>query len=89
MQTINLYKFTRPDGGVTVSTTQPEGTYTAMYRLVANEGKALTQDGVNTFPCVDVENPEGWREVADYTWDGEPDEDITADELMTMIEGVL
>ena len=34
-----------------------------MYRLVADEGKELTQDGVNTTCCIDVKSTEGWYEV--------------------------
>ena len=63
MQIIKLYKYNRPDGGVTVSPVVPEGEYTTMVRLVADEGKELTQDGVNTTPCADVESADGWYEV--------------------------
>lgn len=64
MNTITLYKYQRPDGGVTVSPVQPEGEYTLMYRLVADEGKLVTKDGVDATICVDVESTEGWYEVA-------------------------
>ena len=63
MQTINLYRYTRPDGGVTVSPVRPEGEYEPMYRLVADEGMALTKDGENLTSCADVESVEGWYEV--------------------------
>lgn len=63
MQTIILYKYIRADGGVTVSPIKPDCEYTEMYRLVADEGKVLTQDGVDTTTCVDVESVEGWYEV--------------------------
>ena len=63
MQIIDLYKYTRPDGGVTVSPVRPEGEYEPMYRLVADEGMALTKDGENLTSCADVENVEGWYEV--------------------------
>ena len=63
MQTITLYKYTRADGGVTVSPIKPDCEYTEMYRLIADEGKVLTQDGVDTTTCVDVESVEGWYEV--------------------------
>ena len=69
MQIINLYRYTRPDGGVTVSPVKPEGEYEPMYRLVADEGMALTKDGENLTSCADVESVEGWYEVA--TEDGE------------------
>ena len=54
MQIINLYRYTRPDGGVTVSPVKPEGEYEPMYRLVADEGMALTKDGENLTSCADV-----------------------------------
>lgn len=70
MQIINLYKYQRPDGGVTVSPVQPEGEYTLMYRLVADEGKLLTKDGNEFTICTDVESIEGWYEV------DAPDEEV-------------
>ena len=78
MQTITLYKYTRADGGITISPKKPdwECEYTEMYRLVADEGKALTQDGDNTFPCVDVKSTDGWYEV-EVNEDGEI---VTTDE---------
>ena len=63
MQIINLYRYTRPDGGVSVSPVKPEGEYEPMYRLVADEGMALTKDGENLTSCADVESVEGWYEV--------------------------
>lgn len=63
MQIITLYKYNRADGGVTVSPVKPEGEYTEMYRLVADDGKALTKDGENLTTCVDTDSTEGWYEV--------------------------
>ena len=74
MQTIPLYKYRREGGGVTVSPSKPDCEYTEMYRLIADEGKALTQDGVNTTACTDVESAEGWYEV------DAPEEDAEATE---------
>lgn len=62
MQKIEMYRYMRPDGGVTVSTVKPESDYELRYRLVADEGMALTKDGVNT-TCVDVADAEGWTEI--------------------------
>lgn len=70
MEIIKLYKYTRPEGGVTVSPVMPEGEYTEMVRLVADEGKLLTKDGENLTSCVDTETAEGWYEVE------EPKEDL-------------
>lgn len=64
MQTINLYRYTRPDGGVTVSTVQPDVEYTVLYRLVADESMVLT-DGSTMTSCVDTEDVSVWSEVID------------------------
>ena len=63
MQIIPIYKFTREDGGVTVSPNKPNCEYTEMCRLVADEGKLLTKDGVDTTSCTDVESADGWYEI--------------------------
>ena len=63
MEIKTLYKYTRPDGGTTVSTVKPDGEYTETFRLIADEGKLLTQDGENMTSCVDTDTVEGWREV--------------------------
>ena len=63
MQTIKLYRYTREDGGVTVSPVEPDVDYTVLYRLVADEGKTLTQDNVDFRECVDTDTADGWREV--------------------------
>lgn len=65
MQRIPLYRFVRPDGGVTTSPVEPEGPYTLEYRLVADEWKALTTDGCNLVYCVDETDADGWYEVDD------------------------
>lgn len=62
MQIIPLYKYKRADGGITVSPRKPECEYTEMYRLVADEGKVLT-DGETMTSCTDVESVEGWSEI--------------------------
>lgn len=65
MQTITLYRYTREGGGVTVSPVMPECEYTTMYRLIADEGKVLTQDGTTTTCCADVMSADGWYEIDD------------------------
>ena len=62
MQTITLYRYTRPDGGISVSPIKPNVEYTEMVRLIADEGKTLT-DGTNTTICIDVSSAEGWTEI--------------------------
>ena len=64
MQAISVYRYTRKDGGVSVSPVKPEGEYTELYRLVADEGMVLT-DGVNYAACTDTARPELWYEVPD------------------------
>lgn len=75
MQKINLYRFIRPDGGVTVSTVKPDGDYTELYRLVADDGYILT-DGEKFTSCTDTDNPDAWYEVEDTE---NPDEATEAD----------
>lgn len=62
MQVINLYKYIREDGGVTVSPIKPDCEYTEMFRIVADEGKVLVKGDVVT-TCADVESIEGWEEI--------------------------
>lgn len=64
MQTIKLYRFTRPDGGVTTSPVKPDTEYTELFRLVADEGYLLT-NGETVTTCTDTDNPEAWREIPD------------------------
>ena len=66
MQIIPLYRYERDGGGITVSPIKPNGEYTEMYRLVADEGKALTNGTIIT-SCIDVESVEGWSEIDEPT----------------------
>lgn len=77
MQTITLCRYTRPDGGVTVSPQKPEGEYATLCRLVAEEGKALT-DGTTVTPCIDTDDPGAWTE-ADSDVPEDPDAATEAD----------
>ena len=63
MQIITLYKYTRADGGTTVSPVKPECEHTELVRLVADEGKVLTKDGENFTSCIDTDTADGWYEV--------------------------
>lgn len=65
MQKITLYRYIRPDGGVSVSTVKPDAEYTEMTRLVADDGYILT-DGINYVGCTDTDNPSAWSEI-EYT----------------------
>ena len=62
MQKITLYRFKRPDGGVTTSPNKPNCEYTETYRLVADEGKIL-RNGDNITGCIDTDTPDEWIEI--------------------------
>ena len=64
MQIIKLYRYARPAGGVTVSPVKPDCEYTELFRLIADEGKLLT-DGDAVAPCADVSDAAGWTEIDD------------------------
>lgn len=60
-----LYRFLREDGGFTESPDKPDGVeYTTRCRLIADEGKLLT-DGTTEAFCIDVDSADGWSEI-DY-----------------------
>ena len=59
MSIIPLYRYTRPDGGVTVSPVKPDEPYTELCRLIADEGMAIT-NGVIITDCIDVDSADGW-----------------------------
>lgn len=60
-----LYRVTRPDGGVTVTPSRPSGGgYTITHRLIADDGKLVT-DGITTASCIDVDDINGWYEIDD------------------------
>lgn len=62
MQVKTLYRYERKPNCVTISTLKPlDVEYTETYRLVADEGKILFKDGVETF-CVDTDIVDGWEE---------------------------
>ena len=62
MQIINLYRYERDGGGITVSPEKPDKPHTIKYRIIADEGKILT-NGETMTPCVDVDSTEGWDEI--------------------------
>lgn len=80
----NLYKIIRADGGVTISTAQPDGDYVPYLRLIADDGKVMT-NGTIKAPVVDV--PDGdqglWAEIDDE------DAEMTAEEIVEVLEGVM
>lgn len=64
MTSIPLYRYIRPDGGVTVSPRKPSVDYTELTRLVADDGYTLT-NGETVTTCTDTDNPGAWSEVPD------------------------
>lgn len=62
MKVITLYKYIRPDGGVTISPIQPDCDYVQMIRMIADENKILVKDGYMT-ECIDADTSDGWTEV--------------------------
>ena len=65
-----LYRFLREDGGITESPDKPDvAEYTTRYRLIASDGKLLT-DGITETFCIDVDSTDGWTEIDDPEKDG-------------------
>lgn len=62
MQTIILYKYNREDGGVTASPVKPDCSCQELVRLIADDGKLLT-NGTNETFCVDTDSADGWWEI--------------------------
>lgn len=61
-----LYRFIREDGGVTVSLNKPDGEYTTLSRLIADEGKILVKGDIETY-CIDTDNVNEWQEITELT----------------------
>ena len=81
MRVIKIYKYKRADGGITVSPIKPECEYTEMVRLVADEGKVLTNDSKNFTDCVDTDTANGWYEVDEQTEDENYEGEEGTDEI--------
>lgn len=75
MKIIPLYRYVRADGGITVSPIKPDCEYTEKHRLVADEGKVLTNGEIVT-SCIDVESTEGWVEIDEPKEENEEKEEI-------------
>jgi hypothetical protein len=91
MQIIKLYKYKRENGGTTISPVKPDCEHTEMVRLVADEGKVLT-DGENMTTCVDTDTADGWTEIDAPEEPDEPvepsEEDIYEGLVKVYTEGV-
>ena len=73
-----LYRYLRVDGGITVSTEQPDCEYVETYRLIADEKKSLTKDGKHFTTCIDTDTLDGWNEV-DAVADDKTESDTATD----------
>lgn len=58
-----LYYYERETDKITVSTEKPNCDYVLRYRLIADDGKHITKDGINFTCCIDVELTDGWYEI--------------------------
>lgn len=77
MQIKPLYKYSRTEGGITITPIQPDVAYTQLYRLVAEDGSEITNGEITT-TCIDVESYDGWHDV---------DVEITDTEALQIIMG--
>lgn len=59
-----LYKYQRPDGGYTVSPYKPDGHYQVRWRLIAEEGSAIT-NGQETVTVIDLVHRKDCEEWTD------------------------
>lgn len=62
MKIEKVYKIKRKSGGVTITTHKPFCEHEELLRLIADDGKTLTNGEITT-PCIDVESADGWREI--------------------------
>lgn len=62
MKITKAYKYVRKSGGITITTHKPICEHKELLRLIADEGKILTNGEITT-PCVDVESADGWQEI--------------------------
>lgn len=85
MQTVILYMFKRADGGYSVSPNRPEGEYETRVRLIADEGKALTDGNVVT-QCTDAGSADGWTEI-DAPGEEAPEVIAAVDEAIGILRG--
>lgn len=82
MTTINLYKYIEGASTVITPNKRDESDTPYCYRLVADEGKSIT-DGTIYAPCVDTHTPENYHEV-----EGSGDE-VSAEEMKEDLEAML
>ena len=62
MKTVKLYRYRLEGGGIAVSPCEPQCEHDTLFRLVADEGKMLT-NGHEFAMCIDTEKANEWVEV--------------------------
>lgn len=68
---MNTYKYYEDERHYCVSPIKPDCEYTEAVRLIAEEGHAVTNDGINYYYCIDVDNADGWLEIpGEWTKEG-------------------
>ncbi|MDD7537784.1 MAG: hypothetical protein PUJ93_02225 [Oscillospiraceae bacterium] len=84
-----LYRFLREDGGFTESPDKPDvAEYTTRYRLIASDGKLLTNGTTETY-CIDVDSVDGWSEICGTdTYTREALEAMTNADLEIILAGM-
>ena len=69
---MNTYKYYEDERHYCVSPIKPDCEYTEAVRLIAEEGHAITNDGINYYYCIDVDSADGWLEIpGTYTEEGD------------------
>lgn len=79
MKINTLYRYVRPDGGFNVSPVEPGVDYTILHRIIADEGKVVSRDGINFYGVIDTESAEGWLEYDN------PEEEITDEDYIAAL----
>jgi hypothetical protein len=68
---MNTYKYYEDERHYCVSPVKPDCEYTEAVRLIAEEGHAVTNDGINYYYCIDVDSADGWLEIpGEWTEEG-------------------
>lgn len=78
-----LYKSERKGGGYTVSPIKPEGSYQVRWRLIAEEGMAIT-NGETTVTVVDLQH----RKDCESWSDCDLPEELKPQSIETIVQGI-
>ena len=62
MDVKTIHRYTRPDGGITVSPDRPECEYQTLYRIVASDGLGVRKGDGDLLSSIDTEDANGWVE---------------------------